>query len=255
MHYNLLFNGCSFTYGIELQGIDNNLDKQTKNRFSHLVSEKLNLTYQNISNQGVSNDWIVESTIKWFEEGNTCDIAVIQLTAKARTVWYKNNKAFNFAPGLIVDKKYLKFPILDYFLEHGALDPLRLYYKKVYSDYMGDQNFYKNLFLLENFFKNKKIKIIFLSLCKIPKPNDGWKSLCKTKKIQHIINTGMEGHPIDEDPLDYGLIGNRYTNPENFCPELYQSTKNYDLIGTRPNELGHQKIADYVIEQINIHNQ
>ena len=48
MHYNFLFNGCSITYGGELQGPDNDLEHQRTHRFSHLVGDHYNKTYTNI---------------------------------------------------------------------------------------------------------------------------------------------------------------------------------------------------------------
>jgi hypothetical protein len=51
MHYNLLFNGCSFTYGWELGGINNDEEHQRTHRFSHLVAEHYGKTYNNISSK------------------------------------------------------------------------------------------------------------------------------------------------------------------------------------------------------------
>lgn len=88
MHYNLLFNGCSFTDGGELQGKDDDWEHRRTHRFSHIVSQKTGLTYDCISRSGASNGKILRSTVRWFEEGNTCDHAIIQWTNRNRVEYF-----------------------------------------------------------------------------------------------------------------------------------------------------------------------
>jgi hypothetical protein len=238
MHYNLLFNGCSVTFGAELEGLNRDREYQRLHRFSHLVAEHFGMTYDNISYPGGSNDRIVKETIEWFEAGNTCDIAIIQLTMEERTVWYNNKKELknisqtNFTLGFNMPKT-TDLSCAEYY-----------YYKEFYSDYMGSENYYKNACFLKNYFDLHNIKYIFISLDIPPNYNTGWQKAFKYPKITSIKNE---------------LLGNRKKNPENFCIDYstkFKSNNNKNNIsnifhGVHPSELGHQKIANYLIEKIN----
>jgi len=236
MHYNLLFNGCSWTYGAELEGPEKNYEYQKNHRFSNLVSNHFRMSYENISNCGVSNDGIVESTIDWFEKGNTCDIAIIQFTLNLRTIWYNkddNNKEHH----------------LNHFFKHKShrISFIRnLYYKTFYSNLLGHQNYYKNLFFLEKYLTEKNIKYIFTKLSvsdqyEYDENNDyGWKKYCskiKVKLLKELIGkqSNFQKHTVVN---------------ENYCKDFFN--KDYPVLnGTHPSEIGHQKIANYLIEEIN----
>jgi len=254
MHYNLLFNGCSFTYGCELGGINNDEEHQRTHRFSHLVAEHYGKTYNNISSNGKSNDWIVEKTINWFEEGNTCDLAIIQFTEKKRTIIYGDKDKKDTPPReydvskpiLLTDKS-----ILGQYLTSKGYDITRIksniYYKNIYTEYMGQQNYYKNLFFLNNYFKTKNIPTIFLKLRTEVTNNFGWKLLCEDIKVKDIKVKDITGDIL---PLFYEDIEKKY-----YCKDYsYLYKKKTDnprfafLTGTHPNEFGHQKIANYIID-------
>lgn len=225
MHYNLLFNGCSFTYGAELEGVSNDIEHQRTHRFSHLVAEHFGMTYDNISNSGKSNDWITEKTIEWFESGNTCDIAIIQLTIKSRVMWYDGEKEYHL--GIMKDdnkKSNLAW---------------NLYYKTFYSDILGNINVCKNLYILEQCFEKHHIKPFFLEIVRRVDGsiefNNSWGKLCKTKQLINV----------------HDIIGYREKEKENYCID-YKDRKKYRwLTGAHPNELGHQKIANHIINLIN----
>lgn len=225
MHYNLLFNGCSFTFGSELQLIGG-MDYLKSHRFSRLVAEHFKVTYDNIAISGSSNDLIVENTIKWFEEGNTCDIAVIQFSTKSRTIWYDENKK----PHNILIKKDTR--------QSSNMRVLsKFYYKLFYSDELGNQNACKNLFLLENYFEQNDIKYILLELPGINIDfNCPWGKLCKNIKIKNILDLiGTQGN--DGKTKDF--------NPHFCLPTKYGT-------GSHPSELGHEKIAQYIIDEIKL---
>ena len=235
MHYNFLFNGCSWTYGSELEGLNKDKEHQRTHRFSHLVAENLGMTYDNISKGGVSNDWIVEKTIEWFNTGNTCDIAIIQFTSVNRTIFYdedEDNKNYSFTPILSTNGRKI-YP------EHISLK-CSLYYKTFYSDLLGEQNFYKNVFLLSNYFTSNNIKFIFLSMDHrhYNDSKSNWKNFCKFKYIKNIrdIIGVKNNHGFD------------YLYNENYCKDL--TKRNAFLAGSHPSEIGHQKIADYIITEI-----
>jgi len=236
MHYNILFNGCSWTYGSELEGLNKDKEHQRTHRFSHLVAENLGMTYDNISYGGISNDWIVEKTIEWFNAGNTCDIAIIQFTSASRTIFYDdgdNNKEYSFFTAFLSPDGVKVYP------EHISLK-CRLYYKTFYSNMLGEQNLYKNIFLLENYFTSNNIKFVFITMDRNHNHNSksNWKNFCNTEDIKNIrdIIGVKNNHGLD------------YLRNENYCKDL--TKRNIFLAGAHPSEIGHQKIADYIITEI-----
>jgi len=257
MHYNLLFNGCSFTHGCELNGIDNDIEHQRTHRFSHLVAEHYGKTYDNISDDGKSNDWIVEKTINWFEEGNTCDLVVIQFTNIKRTIMYGDSVGNNTQPKeydtintvLSTDKSIMA----QHFLESTYMEQRmksNIYYKNIYTEYMGQQNYHKNLFFLNNYFKTKNIPAIFLKLSsfdsKFEKTDNyfGWKLHCKNINIKVKV---IEGDIL---PVFYEDTERKYhcKNYTYLCKTKNDNLRLAFLTGGHPNEFGHQKIADYIID-------
>jgi len=250
MHYNLLFNGCSFTYGSELEGINNDREHQRTHRFSHLVAEHYGKTYDNISISAKSNDWIVEQTINWFEEGNTCDLAVIQFTENIRTIIYGDGdkkdtqpKVYDILrPVLSTDKSVWAHCFLEgKCIEHRIKS--NIYYKNIYTEYMGQQKYYKNLFFLNNYFKTKNIPAIFLKMEKNISVDFGWKLHCENIKVKDMKGDIIPFWREDKEKIYY-------------CKDYsykYKEKKNPYLVflnGVHPNEFGHQKIADYIIDNI-----
>jgi hypothetical protein len=230
MHYNFLFNGCSFTYGAELEGINNDLDHQRTHRFSHLVGEHYNKTYDNISKSGSSNDRIVRTTLEWFENGNTCDLAIIQFTLVSRLEYMHplQNRELDISPAMI------KNCLDDNFIKQS----MKSYYKDVYNVTHGFYNFYRNLFILEQYFEKNNIKHYFMKLRNIKIASDDqlvlWKSICRNKYTDIVSISG--------DILSRN-------NTEDYCPCI-KNDVNVHLLGTHPNEMGHKKIANHIIKVI-----
>ena len=244
MHYNLLFNGCSFTNGSELQGKNSDWEYRRLNRFSHIISEKTNKTYDNISIGGSSNDRIVRSTIEWFEAGNTCDLAIIQLTLISRIEFISNYTAYpvNFAPGANIPLMWeVEGKIENKKDYNDAKEAFESYYAHVYNDNLGLYNFYKNLFVLEQYLEKNNIKYFFIKLAgergwiDKPQKNIYWRSCCK-----HTYSSipAINGTILDIENKDY------FT--KDYSSEGYPA-----LNGKHPSELGHQKIADYIINKVN----
>jgi hypothetical protein len=241
MHYNILFNGCSFTLGSELEGIEKNYAYRDLNRFSHIISEKTGRSYKNIAHGGISNDRIVRTTIEWFEAGNTCDYAIIQFSVIKRTEYVTKHTAdvSLFSPVNFSTVVGCKEPLIDYDIIKKSFEE---YYKYVYNEHLGMTNFYKNLFILEQYFKTKRIKKFFIKLVlngenKIDHKQFPWKSLCE-QKYEEIPT-------INEDIL---LLND---SKENYCKD-YSKEGFPALNGYHPSELGHQKIADYIIKHANL---
>jgi hypothetical protein len=225
IHSNLLFSGCSVTWGGELEGINTDVEYRETHRFSHLISNQLGMSYDNISRPGISNDCIAERTIEWCNN-NTCDIVIIQLTQMSRTLRYNENHEYQ--------------PVCPHTIYKNSEARLAtsLYYKTFYNDFLGYQNYYKNIFLLKNYFLHKNIKYIFTSINNINNvtfPN-GWKELCGDVKVLNFI-----------DFLGENNFFNNFYN-KNYCINYSITHKNKLLNGTHPSELGHQKIAEEIIK-------
>lgn len=231
MHYNLLFNGCSFTAGAELYGVNRDFDHQYKHRFSQVISDKTGLSYCNISESGSSNNGILSRTVEWFEQGNTCDHAIIQWTSRSRFD-YINEQCEYFAihPSLslrtipkqsqAITRKRIDFwkhyqhvqsfindeynqDMCMYWMQYLLKDKCSLFYMKMKNEYSSKFNTIpKEYYEMSTYYKYKnKIKI----------------------------------HYLIDDILD------RSTD---YCTPIPGTL----IIGQHPNELGHEKIADYILE-------
>ena len=60
----ILFSGCSFTWGDELQGVEGDHQRRIEMRFSTIATDKQTF---NIAECGISNDAIVKKTIDFIE--------------------------------------------------------------------------------------------------------------------------------------------------------------------------------------------
>ena len=209
MHYNLLFNGCSWTKGSCLDELG--LDEET-NRFSGVIAQKTDKTVCNIGKSGTGNDSICRRTIEWFEEGNTCDHAIIQWTFKSRFEWIdEDNGIKNF---IVNNEVALKN------LNPTAKEALQAYYEHVYTDSLGFANLYKNMSFLETYFAMKNQSYSFLRIANrkdLTHKDYFWKSLVKDLYPQNLLT----------------LLGGWYNKEV--------------LFNSHPNAKGHEMIADYII--------
>jgi hypothetical protein len=233
MHYNLLFNGCSYTCGGELEGMQKDYDYRDKHRFSHLISEQLGKTYVNISENGHSNDRITRETIEWFNAGNTCDLAIIQWSNIARREYISNFDRYlvKFLPTSITTLWKTEFKEA----HRQTKEAHEHYYKYFYNVNIGFYDFYRNLYILEQFFKYHNINYLFLKLDEVIAIDDRtWQPLCEHN--YYNITT------IKDDIIPY------YN--KTYYTKDYRDLGYSFLIGKHPNELGHQKIAEYLIQKI-----
>ncbi len=204
----LLFSGCSITWGDELQD-------RVNERFSNLVSPRS----VNLGECGVSNDFIVRNTINWLGKMSV-DIVVMQFTVHQR---------------------------LELFDEEGHIKPLtpqrirgkmeEVYYKDVYTDQIGVENLWKNLFLWDSYCKNTGQKYIALiadhydDAIRFPnrmfdKGYGHWRKLCKD---------------IPRTMLNMEVLGLMRQYPKHYAQGVR---------GGHPSAIGHQKIAKKVQELI-----
>jgi hypothetical protein len=199
----IFYNGCSYTWGDELQN-------KEQERYGTLVSNHYNASHVNISERGRSNDAIARTTMEWFINGNTCDLAIIQWTVISRIDGYDPLR-----------KQYI-------FVTTQTQTKWAEYYKKYYHDQLGVDTLFKNYYILEQFFIQKNIPYFFLFHdCwndTIFTLDSVWKNLI-IKKDFHVIK-GNDYHKTILDEIHF------------------EGTKGH------PNSLGHQSIANYIIDNI-----
>ena len=201
----IVFAGCSYTAGGELENPE-------EERFSRLVCNKLNAEEINVSRCGCSNDLILHNFLKQPKP----DVAVIQWTAISRWQIWDNGK--DDWETLNVNKKYR--------LQWNAIR----YYRHVYTDQHGIENYWKNVYLAEQYCKDNDIKLIMMDMDKnrkiIVDYVSPYQSLVKSK-IPSIIK---------------GII----PRLKQKTPEWYE----YYMEGKHPSPKGHQMIADYLEQHL-----
>ena len=209
----MLFDGCSWTYGSELEGPDEDHDKRKKERWSNLVSNHFESDHVNLGEGGKSNDGILRTTIEYCEN-HKVDFAVIQFTKNNRREILTPRKGKN---------KYRR-------VLGSSTDEVNQYYLKHLSTDDDDiANYYKNKFLLEFYFKVKKIPYFFIQLnrrksMEMKGAPTSWQLMCDSKPVTCLYN-------LLQGDLSYYY----YRAPQ---------------IGGHPNSKGHRKIADYIIKNL-----
>ena len=203
----IVFAGCSFTWGAELENPE-------EERFSRLVCNRLNVEEYNVSRSGYSNDLLFHKFLKFSTGCGKPDIAVIQWTQMSR--WQMWDDTLNDWETLNVNKKY-----------HLQWNSIR-YYRNVYTDQQGIENYWKNVYLAEQYCKDNDIKLIMMNMNWNLEPTidyvSPYQSLCRSK-IPSIVN---------------GILPDLSRNKS----EKYKHYKEK----SHPNAKGHQLIADYLIQ-------
>jgi hypothetical protein len=207
----ILFNGCSYTWGDELEN-------REEERYSTLVSNHYCATHSNIAECGVGNDAITRKTIQWFNEGNTCDLAIIQWSLISRIEGYDldNNRYL-----CVTTQTQYKW---------------KEYYLKYYHDQLGIDTLFKNYYLLEQFFIQRNIKYFFLIHdCfddLIYEKNSVWKNLIINKNLNVIRGNKKHNHTILINPCNDNIH--------------FKGNKGH------PNAIGHRIISDYIIDNVQL---
>jgi len=205
----IVFAGCSFTWGDELE----NPEEQ---RFSRLVCNKLEAEEYNVSCCGWSNDLILHNFLKFSTTCGKPDVAVIQWTALSR--WQMWNDTQNDWEVLCTQKKY-----------HLKLNAVR-YYRNVYTHQHGIENYWKDVYLAEQYCKDNDIKLIMMDM-NYKKPTVDYVSpyqfLCKGYR--------------------QNIVGGLLPKPKHIKPN---ELREYYMKNWHPSFKGHQMIADYLEAQI-----
>ena len=209
----LLFDGCSWTYGCELERPNGDHDKRKRERWSNLVSEHFQSDHVNLGEGGKSNDGILRTTIAYCER-HKIDFAFIQFTKNNRREILTPRKGKN---------KYRR-------VLGSSTDEVNQYYLKHLSTDDDDvANYYKNKFLLEYYFKVNNIPYFFTMLTRknelqIKGKPTSWQLMSDSKPVTCLYNV-----------LEGDLSNYYYRIPQN---------------GGHPNEKGHRKIADFLIKNV-----
>jgi len=212
----ILFDGCSWTWGDELE------DKE-KYRFSQLLSDMTNIDHVNIAEPLKSNNSILRTTIEYCEK-NTVDIAIIQFSCTSRTeirIPRKDN--------------YMYLSIGSALKNGFSKDLSKKYYENIHNDNEEMSNFHKNKFLLEYYFKSKNIPYFFVN---IDRPN---------KRLKDVV-TSSWGKMMDQKPVKslLELLGNRFTHPHHYAQGRQKESDRRSR--GHPNILGHKVIAEYIYD-------
>ena len=231
----LFFCGDSFTWGEELQGPEQNHERRKKERFSGVLSDMLGKSHDNISRSGTSNDWIVKKTIEWFQAGNSCEIAVIQFSHHNRWMWFdKDGKHHHMPAKLGKNNSHVEFS--------EKYEAQKAYMEKVISRYFTAENYWKNMFVLRYFLKNK-CKVIFLSLTTPPYGFCG-----KDYKKNFWCRSVGKVNILTLTPM--------LNSDDDWCLNLRDNTLDSNLnkrfAGSHPSAKGHKKIAKRILEMLNV---
>tara|TARA_S200002703_G_scaffold18305_1_gene14970 strand:- start:78 stop:782 length:705 start_codon:yes stop_codon:yes gene_type:complete len=227
MHYNLLFNGCSYTWGGELEGINKDIEHRLTHRFSHLVSEKTGLTYTNISRSGSSNERILRTTAEWFEEGNTCDHAIIQWTNRNRVEYFSEKQVKNHHD---TPRYYNIYSTIKSFNQLGK--SIQESFIHIQNDSNDQNNQDRCMYWMEHLLKDK-CSFDYLKLQKESK-----------EVFKEYYETGTYYKHRTKFPITY--INDDILNESRifYCSRI----EGYpNLGGGHPNALGHRRIAEYII--------
>jgi hypothetical protein len=145
----ILFDGCSYTYGDELENPEKDAFPHLVARMGHRDGAKPR-NYKSLGQCGKSNDGILRTTLDFCEK-YPVSIAVIQFTKFSRREVMRDLK---------ISKYWNIHPTNE--------DDLSIeYYKNIRTLNDDVANYHKNKFLLENYFKLKNIKYFFLNLQKM----------------------------------------------------------------------------------------
>ena len=207
-----LFSGCSYTWGDELENY-------LVERYSKLVSDHYQERSINISECGISNDTIVRRTIEFLENVST-EVVVIQFTVQQRL------ELFNEKGDIVISTP-----------QSIRTKQQQVYYKDVYTDQVGAENLWKNVFLWDSYCKEKGQKYVSLladhydDAIRFPDRlfENGfghWRKMCRDC-MPTMLNNGVLG------------LMRQY-------PQHYAN----GVRGGHPSAKGHKKMADKVVELI-----
>ena len=185
----ILFDGCSWTYGSELEN-------REKERWSTLVAN--GREHVNLSSPGKSNDGILRTTLEYCES-NHVDTAVIQFTKHSRTEFREESA-----------EKYTTVSLGNIRNNGVSKKQSEIYFQYFHNKELHLENYSKNKFLLENYFKQKNIKYFFCTIGgytnwtqkDISKNPSSWYRMMDKESISYLpelIGLSKGRHPTAEE--------------------------------------------------------
>lgn len=211
----ILFSGDSFTWGDELEN-------NTEERFSRLVSQHFDAEEINVSKCGNSNDTILREIV-----GVSADIVITQWSVPSRYETFLKNQFLSVLPS---DATNGPFATSNNTIRNLA----RQYYAHVQNKVIDHNNLWKNVMMAD--------------------------LLCDKMGALHVT-VGLNRHDyMHESTVFHGkrqdlhficpdIIG-EMRDEKTFCPDLMHIDKTKH--GNHPNVEGHKRIANYLINQIKI---
>ena len=265
----ILFSGDSFCEGTELDGLEHDMDQRDRLRYSNVVKEYLNdlfgleVTFDNIGYSGYSNDEITRDTVEYCEK-NEVDVAVVQFSHPQRWSYYSE-----------LNERWFSMDQYEHFYgchpEHKVIEICEWWDANVKSRTLYIDNFYKNVFLLEQYFKTKNIPYVFLQLeewtpKEIESCNTVWKELVEHKHVKGVTPSQEEfcnrdyyvGETdsicptwwMEDEELmrEYRTLDQRDEKTE-FATGDEEDTHRW-LGGWHPGKNGHIAIAKWIIQEM-----
>ena len=191
---NILFVGCSITWGDELKD-------RLNTRYSKLVCDALGANETNIAECGQSNDWIARRTLEETRK-KKYDRVYVQLTMPSRLEYFTEKGAFKFHHQMVFKKH------MPHYIEG------RWYYKRVWNSQFGIENLYKNKFIIESAV-DSELMFLFADCNEDQQLHDRsyWNSFCKSEhhsifkgilrgrlsksETDNLYPLGERGHPLE----------------------------------------------------------
>mgnify|MGYP001170772139 FL=1 len=223
----ILFTGCSWTYGGELEGIEKDWEFRRDNRFSASFPQSIN-----ISKCGISNERIVSNTIDYLEKNTKPDFIVVQFTIMDR--YSVANPHAEYGADWLSLQAYQTDPSRRRTPEYVLA---KTFLKNFHNPEYAQNEFWRNVCLLENYLDNKDIPYYMMRIDMDqfvqPELPNVYKNACKSKNMFKLCEN-LLGHVRKKTPPP---------NP-NYCPNLSHIDPNYG--GGHPSAEGHKLIANHL---------
>ena len=263
---NLFVNGCSFSAGHgEVHDQQGKLLPPLDYVWSNQIKDKFD-SVTNYALAGGSNDRIFRTTMEYFSKDPTDTIAVIQWTAPIRFEVYNelfrtwlgicNNATISIRPSMsnVIKDEDLSVNIhmddglaLEKFRSHKAYNKIanasqqQLMFLKSLNDYQIQ--FYKNVYVLEQYLKSKNIPFIFTSM----------------SFYNHVVDTQsfMSFDTIETPPTKLEIDLKKIIDKSQWTEQPFTGYMGTNYVSNQdhhPNEEGHRLISEAIVSELSKRN-
>lgn len=219
----ILFSGCSFTYGYEL-------DNPEKERYSHFVGKRFDAEDINVSDCGASAHMVVFHLMNHIERYGKPDAVVVQWPPYIRSELWNSHW----------DRKMASMAPQDYLIHWDALDHQKhskYYFENIHNDAIAFDRWFMQMYAMENVMRQMDLPYVTISVDK-----GVWDCPAYDNLAYHPIY----GPYVQETPAAiYGdiLPQVRINTAEEFKDRWCKP-------GGHPNEQAHRLIAHHVIRKL-----